>query len=185
MKRMIAVWLALIGVGSSAAAGYAQEQKKDQKPVTLKSILLEQLRSTHNKKEWFVDAMTAVNGLTPEQASWKDGKGNHSAGQLTYHLVFWNQRELTKFKGDKPLKFSGNNEETFDNFDAKQWSTIVKQLDEVMTEWEKAVEVADEKKLAAWYDDIAHIGTHNAYHIGQIVFVRKEQGSWDPDKGVK
>ena len=31
----------------------------------------------------------------------------------------------------------------------------------------------------------AHIGVHNAYHIGQMVYVRKEQGSWDPEKGVK
>jgi hypothetical protein len=61
----------------------------------------------------------------------------------------------------------------------------VKQLDEVMTEWEKAVEAADESKLQAWYSIIAHIGAHNAYHIGQMVFVRKEQGAWDPDKGVK
>jgi hypothetical protein len=26
---------------------------------------------------------------------------------------------------------------------------------------------------------------HNAYHIGQIVYIRKLQGSWDPEKGVK
>jgi hypothetical protein len=32
---------------------------------------------------------------------------------------------------------------------------------------------------------IANICTHNAYHIGQIVYVRKLQGSWNPDKGVK
>jgi len=32
---------------------------------------------------------------------------------------------------------------------------------------------------------IAHIGAHNAYHIGQIIYVRKLQGSWDPEKGVK
>jgi len=30
-----------------------------------------------------------------------------------------------------------------------------------------------------------HISTHNAYHIGQIIYVRKEQGSWDPKNGVK
>jgi hypothetical protein len=29
------------------------------------------------------------------------------------------------------------------------------------------------------------VGAHNAYHIGEIVMVRKEQGSWDPSKGVK
>jgi hypothetical protein len=29
------------------------------------------------------------------------------------------------------------------------------------------------------------IEAHNAYHIGQIVYLRKLQGSWNPDKGVK
>jgi len=31
----------------------------------------------------------------------------------------------------------------------------------------------------------AIIATRNAYHIGQIVYVRKLQGSWNPEKGVK
>jgi hypothetical protein len=29
-----------------------------------------------------------------------------------------------------------------------------------------------------------HISTHNAYHVGEIIYVRKEQGSWDPKNGV-
>src|SRR5258707_6085711 len=128
MKRMIAVGMALIGMALGAAAGYPQEQKKEEKPATLKSVLLEQLRSTHNRKEWFVDAMTAVNGLTPEQASWKDGKGNHSAGQLTYHLVFWNRRSLAKFKSEPEAKFCGNKEKTFDNFYAQTLRGTVRQL---------------------------------------------------------
>jgi hypothetical protein len=185
MKRRIVVGMTLIGMGLAASAGYAQAPKKEDKPVTLKSVLLEQLRSTHNKKEWFVDAMTAVNGLTPEQASWRDGKGNHSAGQLTYHLVFWNRRSLAKFKGEPAAKFSGNNEETFDSFDGKTWSATVRQLDEVMTELEKVVENADENQLKGWASEIEHIGAHNAYHIGQIVYIRRLQGSWDPEKGVK
>src|SRR3954447_22914701 len=87
---------------------------QDQKPApTLKSILLAQLRSTHNKAEWFVPAHTAVEGLTADQASWTDGRGNHSVGQLANHLFFWNRRELAKFKGEPEAKFSGNNDETF------------------------------------------------------------------------
>jgi uncharacterized damage-inducible protein DinB len=160
---------------------YAQ----DHKPPTLKSIVLEQLRTTHNVKDWFVPANTAVQGLTPEQASWKDTSGNHSIGQLANHLVFWNQEELAKFKREPVPKFSGNNDETFNNFDAKKWTATVQQLDSVLTEWEKAIEAADDKKLESWYSTIAHIGTHNAYHIGQIVYIRKLQGSWDPEKGVK
>jgi hypothetical protein len=61
----------------------------------------------------------------------------------------------------------------------------VHQLDQVLGEWEKAVEGADEAKLAKNASLIAHVGAHNAYHIGEIVMVRKEQGSWDASKGVK
>ena len=161
---------------------HAQEQKG---PTTLRGDLLEQLRTTHNSKDWFVPVMVAVEGITADQANWTDGKGNHSVGQLTHHLLFWDRHALAEFKGQKPEKFSGNNDETFNNFDSKQWSETVQQLDQVMTEWEKAVEAADEATLAKQASLIAHIGAHNAYHIGQIVFVRKEQGSWDAAKGVK
>jgi hypothetical protein len=155
------------------------------KPVNLRSILLEQLRTTHNEKDWYVPIDVAVEGVTAEQASWTDGKGNHSVGQLTNHLLFWNARELAKFKGEPEKKFSGNNDETFNDFDAKKWSDTVKQLDQVMAELEKLVETADDAKLQAMASEMAHIGAHNAYHVGQIVFVRKSQGSWNPDKGVK
>jgi len=172
--------LALLIVSLSLAA-YGE----DQKPTTLRGVLLEQLRTTHDQKDWFVSIKEAVDGVTAEQANWTDGKGNHSVGQLTYHLLFWNRRALAEFKGEDPGKFSGNNDETFNNFDSKQWSATVQQLNEVMAAWEKAVEGADDAKLQKAASTITHIGTHNAYHIGQIVFVRKEQGSWDPDKGVK
>ncbi|HEV2118078.1 MAG TPA: DinB family protein [Terriglobales bacterium] len=163
---------------------FAQGRKPPEK-ATLKGILLEQLRSTHNKAEWFVPANTAVAGLTAEQASWTDGKGNHSVGQLVNHLIFWDRRNLEKFEGKPVEKYNGNNDETFTSFNSKQWSAAVKQLDEVMSEWENAVASADEGKLQSWYSIIAHIGTHNAYHIGQIIYVRKEQGSWNPANGVK
>jgi uncharacterized damage-inducible protein DinB len=157
---------------------------QDKKPATLKSILLEQLKTTHNTNDWFVSPSKAVEGLTPEQASWTDGKGNHSIGQLTYHLIFWNARNLANFKGEKLDKFSGNNDETFNTFDAKSWSNTVKQLDQVMTDIEKFVESADDATLAKFASAIAHIGTHNAYHTGQIIYIRRLQGSWDPAKGV-
>jgi uncharacterized damage-inducible protein DinB len=176
MKRIVV--LLVLALSFSAHA-------QDKKAPTLKSILLDQLRTTHNQKDWFVPANTAVEGLSAEQASWKDGSGNHSIGQLANHLIFWNQRNLAKFKGEAPEKFSGNNDETFNQFDSKKWAATVQQLDQVMTEWEKAVEGADDKKLEEWAPTIARIGTHNAYHIGQIIFIRKLQGSWDPEKGVK
>jgi uncharacterized damage-inducible protein DinB len=162
----------------------AQTQQKKPAP-TLRSILLDQLHSTHDKSDWFVCGNVAVANLTPEQANWTDGKGNHSVGQLAYHLVFWNSRSLATFQGHPLANFKGDNTETFDKFDAKQWNDTVHQLDEVMTGIEKAVESATDAQLAKWAPTIANISTHNAYHIGEIVMVRKEQGAWDASKGVK
>ncbi|MBS1507693.1 MAG: DinB family protein [Bacteroidetes bacterium] len=152
---------------------------------TLKSVLLRQLKTTHNEKDWFVPANIAVEGLTPKQAMWTDGSGNHSIGQLATHIIFWNERLLKKFNGEPESKFSGNNEETFNSFDEKSWDATVKKLDEVLTAWEQAIKKADDKKLADWYENIANMSTHNAYHTGQIIFLRKLQGSWDANKGVK
>ncbi len=70
-------------------------------------------------------ANTALEGLTAEQASWKDGSGHHSNGQLADHLVFWNRRQLAKFKGEQPSKFTGNTEQTFNRFDRESWKSTV------------------------------------------------------------
>jgi hypothetical protein len=140
--------------------------------ASTKSVLLEQLKNTHNVKNWFVPVNTAVEGLTPEQAAWKD-KGGHSVGQLTYHLLFWNERQLKDFNGVKNDSFSGNNEETFDKFDQKQWTDIVNRLDKVLTDIEKWIETATDEQLKKHSSTIANISAHNAYHTGQIISVRK------------
>ena len=152
---------------------------------SLKSVLLEQLKTTHDKSNWFVPVNVALQGVTAEQATWKDGSGNHSIGQLANHLLFWNERQLVKFKGQKQSDFSGNNEETFNAFDKAQWEQTVKKLNDVLGELEKLVQNADEASLKSWAETIGNISAHNAYHTGQIVFVRKLQGSWDAQKGVK
>jgi uncharacterized damage-inducible protein DinB len=162
----------------------AQTQQKKPAP-TLRSILLDQLHSTHDKSDWFVCGNVAVANLTPKQANWTDGKGNHSVGQLAYHLVFWNQRALQQFRGEKPPKLTGTNDDTFTAFNSKQWNDTVHQLDQVMTDIETAVQNASDAQLAEWAPTLANIATHNAYHTGEIVMVRKEQGVWDASKGVK
>ena len=156
-----------------------------QNTATLKSILLEQFHTTHDVKDWFVPVNIAIAGLTAEQANWKDSSGNHSIAQLATHLIFWNQQLLSKFKGEQPTAFDGNNKETFSPVDKNTWEATAKKLDNILTEWEQLIQAADETKLKEWYSSIAHIGTHNAYHTGQIIYIRKMKGWWDDNNGVK
>ena len=163
----------------------AQDANQAPKPADLRTVLLQGLHETHNHKNWFVSAKDATAGLTAEQSNWTQGKGNHSVGQLVYHLVYWNSEVLGQLKGEPGKKFDGNNDATFTNYDSKQWEATLTKYDEVMTEIEKIVESADQAKLEKMSATIARVGEHNAYHIGEMVVIRKLQGSWNPDQGVK
>ena len=176
-----------------AAPALAQTPAAPPPPATLRSTLLADLRQTHNVAEWFVPVNTAVAGLTPEQAKWVprnaqgqlDPNANHSVGMLAYHLWFWNARALAQFKGEKQPPPPSNNDETFNEFDAATWSRTTHDLDAVMTALEDLVAHATDAQLAKWASTLAHICTHTAYHTGQILYVRKLQGSWNPANGVK
>jgi uncharacterized damage-inducible protein DinB len=161
-------------------------------PAMLRSLLLSELHSSHDKAEWFTPIKAAVAGLTAEQAKWvpqkADGKldpnANHSVGMLVSHLAFWNENALARLRGEKPPGPS-TNDETFNDFNAAHWDEIVQRLDRVMKNLEAEVEKMPEEKLAMSASTISHISTHNAYHTGQILYVRKLQGSWNPENGVK
>ncbi len=175
-SRFLTVLLCLAGYGLLA---------QTDSTATLKTILLEQLRTTHNQKDWFVPASLAIDGLTAEQANWKDNSGNHSIAQLTTHLLYWDLNLLDKFIGVPPEPFNGNNKETFAAVTPETWILTIRKLDSVLTAIEAAVQKADETKLQKWYSTLSHVGPHNAYHTGQIIYIRKMKGWWDDNKGVK
>lgn len=54
MRKIIT--LTLLGISLVALA---QDQKKGQRPPTVRSLLLAQLKATHTNKDWFVPANIA------------------------------------------------------------------------------------------------------------------------------
>jgi hypothetical protein len=164
---------------SATVVAGAQQPKSGS---ALKTVLLQELRETHNEKNWFVSEKEAVAGLTPEQAAWSDGK-NHSVGQLVQHLNYWNATNLARLKHQPPHQV-GNNDETF-NFDRAQWQATLKEFDRTMGDWEQYVQSLDDATLEKTAPTIARIAQHNAYHIGEMITSRKKQGSWNPETGVK
>ena len=151
----------------------------------VKQLLLEQLRNSHSEKDWYVPLTFAVDSLTSEQAHWKDSTENHSICQLVSHLTFWNERVLIAFNGDTPPDFNDNNEETFTSFCNNDWEVSVQKLDSILTEWETAVDNASDAQLKKWSSSVANVSSHNAYHTGQIIYIRKKNNWWKDSMGVK
>ncbi|RFU61623.1 DinB family protein [Peribacillus glennii] len=158
-----------------------------------KSVLLQQLTMLHNRDGWFVSFDHAVKGLTSEQASWKTGESTNSIWEIVNHLRFWNQRYLNSFKGIVTGKMEGDNDSTFINLDHLNWAETIASVVEIFREWHNAVKECEQEKLdspvphdsgTTWGQALSNLTIHTAYHIGQIVHIRKTQGSWGPELGV-
>lgn len=155
--------------------------------MTTKELITDQFDACCKEENWFIPLMQSLEGLTSGQAHWKDGSSNHSIIQLVQHLIFWNERYLKLLEGTilKPLNF-GEEDPTFD-VDPADWDSAVKKLNEVHSKIRSAIEDASEEKLLSkpirdldddWYKIISNLNIHTAYHTGQIIFIRKLQGSW-------
>src|SRR5580704_16331184 len=102
--------LPLLLLSATCALAQTPSAKPTAPPPTLRSVLLAELHSSHDKAEWFVPVNTAIAGLTADQAKWiptnaagkLDPNANHSVGMLTYHLLFWNNNALATLTGKKP-----------------------------------------------------------------------------------
>ncbi|MEQ8419876.1 MAG: DinB family protein [Arenibacter algicola] len=146
--------------------------------ASIRALLLEQLKNTHNKEDWFAPINVALDGVTAEQSNWRDNSENHSIGQLVSHLIFWNERVLNAFEGNTLPNFNDDNNITFIQYEGEQWALAIKKLDGIQTEWEKKVLSATDEQLKEWSSNIANVCSHNAYHTGQIIYIRKRNGWW-------
>ncbi|CAM3471276.1 MULTISPECIES: DinB family protein [Saccharibacillus] len=145
-----------------------------------------QLRACRNENGWFTSMAAAVKGLTQKQADWKSNEEMNSVHEIVRHLDFYNHRYLKQFRGEEVPEFEGDNDDTFDPEPNMEdtWQEALAAYDATLNDWIELIEQADDEQFGKWASDLSHLTIHNAYHIGQIVFIRKQQGSWDKKYGV-
>jgi len=157
-----------------------------------REILLEQFTACYDENNWFVSLKTVLDGITSEQAAWKPDGADNSIWETVNHLIFWNERWLQRYRGELNEPQDVDNDTTFQSYET-DWNVMLRRLDAVMIEWRDRLASIDDMKLespvnaqhkAPWRSPLAQQNIHNAYHIGQILLLRKLQGSWDPTKGV-
>lgn len=158
-----------------------------------KDIFIKQLAYTYNENGWFVSFENAVKGLTDENVSWKPNDSANSIQEIIVHLNFWNRRYLNLFEGNGVKAFEGTNDVTFSSEGTKSWEEAADEFRSIMKRWTAALQESTEEKLDSpisenredpWHTALTNLTIHNAYHIGQIITIRKQQGSWNPENGV-
>ncbi len=158
-----------------------------------KEILLAQFATCYDTNGWFVATKNAIAGVTAEQAEWKPEGADNSIRELINHLNYYNNAYLQRFKGIGYEYKVADNDETFDKGEAPTWEAEAMRFESIMSEWRELIGQADESKLdemappkneSTWGELISMINTHNAHHGGQIVLLRKLQGSWNSKTGV-
>lgn len=161
----------------------------------MKTFLLEQFATCYDTNGWYVAIRNSIEGMTVEQAAWKPADQVNCVWETLSHLTYYNNAYLQRFKGIDFEYDVDNNDQTFSvgEYEETAWQSDVQQFDAVMSEWRRLLESAEEAKLAelvpnkgetTWAETIGLINTHNAYHAGQILVLRKLNGNWNPQKGV-
>ncbi|MHC0038855.1 DinB family protein [Pseudoneobacillus sp. C159] len=151
-------------------------------------LLLKVLDSTFDKESWYAPFKDAIDGLTAEQAIWKpSGESTKTIWENVNHLIYYKERLAAKLGGrDWILNLDGN--ETFhfieQSNDDMEWKKVVARSENAQRDLRQALSAMSDRELDqnSLEKQLLDIMLHDAYHTGQIIHIRKWQGSWPPNR---
>ncbi len=151
----------------------------------MKTLLLDQLLANANDRSWYLSFIEAVEGVSETEAFWKPDDSSHSIAQIVQHLIYWNETwQLRYQKSHVNAVPKTDNDDTFLLNEDVSFSALKERLLEVLLQWQELItseqlelEVNGFPDDAKWWHLVSNAATHNAYHIGQIVYIRKMQKS--------
>ncbi|MYL42673.1 MULTISPECIES: DinB family protein [Virgibacillus] len=155
--------------------------------LQVQDVLLDQFLANANDPSWYLPFTGSVQNLSEEEAFWRPTEDSHSIAEIVQHLIYWNETWQIRYqKSDfKAVPSMEDNSKSFIVPDHKMFHELSGELLEVLLQWQGLL---TEKQLerdvkgfpvsAKWYELLGNAITHNAYHIGQIVYIRKLQKGW-------
>jgi uncharacterized damage-inducible protein DinB len=137
------------------------------------------------------DVLKALRGLTFEQAKKQPIKNERSIWDHLYHIVFWHDLTLRVIQGEV-IDWKAIQDQHADwlpedeTYTEKAWNELVASFRDHLIKLKEITEKDDiNRPLKGFGNTPLGRGViiefqHNAYHIGQIVLLRKLQGYWPP-----
>ncbi|TCS95783.1 DUF1572 family protein [Hazenella coriacea] len=157
----------------------------------VKDILSDQFLANANDPSWYRPFSESVEDLTEEQALWRPNENCLSIAEIVQHLIYWNQCWQTRYiesSIDVAPKIADNNL-SFKIPENITFHDLKETLLDVLLKWDDLLsiekiesDVIGFPEKAKWWQILSNSTTHNAYHIGQIIFIRKLQNSWETEK---
>ncbi|MGP4077894.1 DinB family protein [Halobacillus sp. K22] len=146
--------------------------------MTMREVLLEQLAAIYDENNWFVCYEMSIQDLEDYQVHESpDDEQTHSIAELLNHLYFYNYRYLCRFRGEE-IDELPRYYDTFQDHGTLSWRQVAASNSVVLSEFRKEIKRCSDEKLEKWGATLSHLFIHNAYHIGQVVHIRKRFGTW-------
>lgn len=148
------------------------------------NVLLNVLDSTFDKESWYAPFKHAIEGITAEQAIWKpSGAATKSIWENVNHLTYYKERLAANLEGrewTKNLDGDATFNLTEQSIDDKEWKNIVERAENAHHNLRQVLSTISDEKLKedSLESKLLDIMLHDAYHTGQIIQLRKMQGSW-------
>lgn len=147
-------------------------------------LLSYMLDITFDQEEWYAPLKDAIEGLTAEQAKWKpSGEATKSIWENVNHLIYYREKLATNMEGREwTLHLDGD--ETFyltdQSNDDQEWEEVIERAEKVQARLRQALNKTTNEELDqnSLKEKLVNIMLHDAYHTGQIIQIRKMQGSW-------
>lgn len=151
-------------------------------------VLMNQLLANASDPSWHIPFQQSVEDLTEDEAFWTPANDSHSIAEIVQHLLYWNETWQTRYREGRvdAVPAIGDNDHSFVLPDHVTFSELRERLLEVLLGWQQLLsspkdaleqDVSGFPVPAKWWKVISNVATHNAYHIGQIVYIRKLQKS--------
>jgi uncharacterized damage-inducible protein DinB len=150
-----------------------------------KDVLIQAWQIANEKESWFAPVRKALENVDVAQASWKpEGiEGFNSIQEITHHLLYYKSRFLSRLTGSE-FESVTDNEATFVTSSSRNWEEIrdtlfdtnTQILEYLLTLYDSDLDAL--KPKAAIGQQVLDLATHDTYHAGQIVLIRKLQGKW-------
>jgi uncharacterized damage-inducible protein DinB len=147
-------------------------------------LLLKVLDSTFDNESWYAPFKQAIEGLTVEQAIWKpSGEATKSIWENVNHLIYYKERLAANLEG-REWTHNLDGDQTFyltdPSTDEKEWKKVIERSDNAQRNLRQVLSKISERELDqnSLEEKLLNIMLHDAYHTGQIMQIRKMQGSW-------